>query len=223
MLTALFTVIRYLRWLSVEAKSFNVGSFRREDNPHPTADFFDAHNPEGEKARQQAAKDAINAMIEWIDQENGQVAILDATNSTKQRRAFVKETCDARGFMCMFIESFCDDEEIITQNIMDVKTNSPDYTDMDPSAAIHDFRERIKKYQKVYQTLDANDEVEGKYTFVKIINVGQSMVLNRCNSYLPSRIGYFLRSLHIQPRTIWLSRVSFKGPLFPFFLCCFLP
>lgn len=39
-------VTRYLRWLSIDAKVFNVGNYRRNDTPHPSADFFDPSNTE---------------------------------------------------------------------------------------------------------------------------------------------------------------------------------
>jgi 6-phosphofructo-2-kinase/fructose-2,6-biphosphatase 2 len=34
---------RYLQWLSIPAKTFNVGNYRRNDAPHPPADFFDTN------------------------------------------------------------------------------------------------------------------------------------------------------------------------------------
>lgn len=40
----------------------------------------------------------------------------------------------------------------------------------DPEEAAKDFRERIKNYEKVYETID--DEEKKDYTFVKIANVG---------------------------------------------------
>jgi hypothetical protein len=45
------TVVRYLGWLSITAKCFNVGNYRRHDTPQPTADFFDTNNKEGERLR----------------------------------------------------------------------------------------------------------------------------------------------------------------------------
>lgn len=41
-------IVRYLSWLSIPARSFNVGSYRRLKEAHPSADFFDVHNSEGE-------------------------------------------------------------------------------------------------------------------------------------------------------------------------------
>ncbi len=54
-------------------------------------------------------------------------------------------------------------------NILEVKTSSPDYIGQDPEAAARDFRDRIRNYEKVYQTID---ESEKGLTYVKIINIG---------------------------------------------------
>ena len=84
-------VKRYLGWTSVKAEVFNVGKYRRNDNPHPDAKFFDNDNPEGEKARRAAAEAAVADMLNWFKDRNNKVAILDATNSTKSRRKWIHE------------------------------------------------------------------------------------------------------------------------------------
>lgn len=84
-------IVRYLKWQSVTAKIFNVGSYRRNDNPHPDANFFDVNNKAGELARTAAAKAAVADMIKWFQDKHNKVAILDATNSTKKRRRWIYE------------------------------------------------------------------------------------------------------------------------------------
>jgi 6-phosphofructo-2-kinase / fructose-2,6-biphosphatase 2 len=39
----------------------------------------------------------------------------------------------------------------------------------DPEAAAKDFRDRIRNYEKVYQTID---ESEKQYSYVKIVDLG---------------------------------------------------
>lgn len=200
------TVKRYLQWLSIPTKSFNVGNYRRKTNqPFPSADFFNPSNPEGEKARQEAAQAAVDDMIRWFDTEEGVVGVLDATNSTRSRRIWVYETCRAAGINCLFVESICDNEELIMHNIMDVKVSSPDYVGQDPEKASADFRDRIRHYESSYETIDGDGE-EKHYSWVKMINVGGQVVINHIDNFLESRIVYFLMNLHIKPRSIWLSR-----------------
>ena len=137
-----------------------MGNYRRNESPHPTAEFFDTGNADGEKMRRAAADAAIADMLGWFRQ-GGVIGILDATNSTKERRKWVMDVCTKEGIEVLFVESKCDDEDLIMANIRDVKTTSPDYKDQDPEVAALDFRNRIKMYEKVYQSIDeAGDEGE---------------------------------------------------------------
>jgi 6-phosphofructo-2-kinase/fructose-2,6-biphosphatase 2 len=198
-------VVRYLHWLSIKSKTFNVGQYRRTATPNPSAEFFDTSNPEGERLRKAAAEAAVNDMCKWFSEGRGLIAILDATNSTKSRRRWIQERCTAENIETLFVESKCDDEELIMSNILEVKTTSPDYVGQDPEAAAADFRNRIRNYEKVYQTID---EDERDLTYVKLIDVGKQVIINQIQDYLQSRVVYYLMNLHIKPRSIWLSRVS---------------
>ena len=140
------------------------------------------------------------------------IAILDATNSTKSRRRWIQERCSKENIETLFVESKCDDEDLIMSNILEVKTTSPDYVGQDPDEAAADFRNRIRNYEKVYQTID---EDERDLTYVKLINVGKQVIINQIQDYLQSRVVYYLMNLHIKPRSIWLSRVGF-GHTVPF-------
>lgn len=199
------SVVRYLGWLSITAKCFNVGNYRRTATPQPHASFFDTSNKEGERLRKAAAEAAVADMVRWFKHPENLIAILDATNSTKARRRWIKERCDAEGIETLFVESKCDNEDIIMSNILEVKTTSPDYEGQDPEEAAKDFRERIKMYERVYETLD---EDEADMTYCKIIDVGSQVIINRLQDYLQSRVVYYLMNLHIKPRSIWISRVS---------------
>ena len=61
------------------------------------------------KVRQQVAETALSDCIEWLgSSEGGDVAIFDATNVTVERRAMVCKKVEESNFMCLFIESLCD-------------------------------------------------------------------------------------------------------------------
>jgi 6-phosphofructo-2-kinase / fructose-2,6-biphosphatase 2 len=126
-------VQRYLTWLSIPTKSFNVGQYRREGgNEHPPATFFDPANAEGARMRELAAQEAFSDLMRWYSEEGGVVGILDATNSTKERRQWIKEKCCEAGIKLMLVESVCDDKDLVLSNILDVKVSSPDYKGQDP-------------------------------------------------------------------------------------------
>jgi 6-phosphofructo-2-kinase/fructose-2,6-biphosphatase 2 len=194
-----------LKWLSIPAETFNVGNYRRNNAPQPTADFFDTNNADGERKRRAAAEAAVADMLKWF-RSGGVVGILDATNSTKERRKWVLDTVSKEGVEVIFVESKCDEEELIMANIRDVKTTSPDYKGQDPEAAAQDFRNRIRNYEKIYKSVN-EDRDEDSLTYLKIMNVGRQVIINRIQDYLQSRIVYYLMNLHIRPRSVWLSRV----------------
>ncbi|KKK14836.1 hypothetical protein AOCH_004938 [Aspergillus ochraceoroseus] len=195
--------MRYLGWVGIPARVFNVGTYRRQGTPQPTATFFDPRNSEGEKMRRAAAEAAVTDMLKWFESGKGVVAILDATNSTRERRRWIYECCHNANIETLFVESICDDEDLIMNNILEVKTTSPDYKGQDPEVAALDFRNRIRNYEKVYETIDDNEK---HYTYVKLINVGSTVIINQIKDYLSSRLVYYIQNLHIKPRSIWLSR-----------------
>lgn len=199
-------IVRYLSWLSINSKCFNVGAYRRAlvSEKGIDATFFDPRNQVGLEYRESAADAAIQDMMKWFVEENGVVGILDATNSQVERRERILQICRANYIEPMFLESWCDDQALILQNIFDVKTTSPDYVDKDESFATHDFLQRIKYYEETYQTMDKVRDND--LTFVKLINVNSQIIINRIESYLESRIVYYVMNLHIKPRCIWLSR-----------------
>lgn len=111
--------------------------------------------------------------------------------------------CAEKGYEVMFVESLCDDQKLIMKNVLEVKTRSPDYVGQDPEEAVKDFMLRIKNYEEAYQSIEDAEDL----TYVKLINVGSQVIINRVQNYLQSRIIYFTMNLHITPRSIWLSRV----------------
>ena len=57
----------------------------------------------------------------WLRDGGGRVAILDAANSTVDRRAHIYSRCESLGLRTLFIESICEDEEVVRRNICQVK------------------------------------------------------------------------------------------------------
>ena len=130
-------VSRYLTWLSIPTKTFNVGQYRRQGgNEHPPASFFDPNNAEGARMRELAAQEAFKDLMRWYTEEGGVVAILDATNSTRKRRQWIENKCQETGVKLMFVESVCDNEDLVLSNILDVKVSSPDYVGQDPEQVL---------------------------------------------------------------------------------------
>lgn len=191
----------YLSWLGYQAQVFNVGNYRRDRfGAQVPASFFDPNNEAGLASRKQAAESALNDMLSWLS-TGGQVGIYDATNSTRVRREWVRAVCAAAGASVLFVETICDDPEIIESNIRQTKLSAPDYAGLDPDAAVADFRRRIAHYSEAYEPVE-----DPQVSMVKLIEVDHQIIAQRLNSYVKGRIAHFVMNLHISPRTIWLTR-----------------
>lgn len=199
---------RYLNWLGVATRVFNVGNYsRRISGAARTHDFFDPKNAAAEDARMQAAHCALADMLSWVKEDYAhEVAIYDATNSTVDRRNMLRKACAAANMAVLLVESICESDNIVRANVCEVKVSCPDYVDVPAEQAIADFYARIEHYQKTYQSIRADDD-EADASFVQLINVGERAVINRIQDYRQSRIVFFLMNLHIQPREIYICRV----------------
>lgn len=199
-------IVRYLSWLLIKSKCFNVGNYRRElaSDVEATLEFFSPANETGLSVRKRAIDLAVADMMRWFTDEQGVVGVLDATNSTRARRAAILKLLRENSIEPMFLELWCDDQELVLHNIADVKTTSPDYLGKDVKFATNDFLARIKHYELTYEPLDREHDRE--LTYIKLVNVNSQVILNRIELYLESRIVYYVMNLHIKPRCIYLSR-----------------
>ncbi|XP_030632919.1 6-phosphofructo-2-kinase/fructose-2,6-bisphosphatase 4b isoform X3 [Chanos chanos] len=196
---------RYLNWIGVPTKEFNVGQYRRECvKIYKNFEFFRPDNEEGLKIRRQCALTALNDVRQYLSVEGGQVAVFDATNTTRERRHTIIRFADQNGYKVFFVESVCEDPEVIAQNIVQVKLGSPDYIDCNTEEAIQDFMKRIKCYENSYQPLD--EGLDKELSYIKIMDVGRRYLVNRVMDHIQSRIVYYLMNIHITPRSIYLCR-----------------
>ncbi|XP_078677792.1 6-phosphofructo-2-kinase/fructose-2,6-bisphosphatase 1-like isoform X33 [Branchiostoma floridae x Branchiostoma belcheri] len=219
---------RYLNWIGVKCRVFNVGEYRRSAvKEYKKFDFFDPQNKEAMKIRNQFCQQAMEDMIGWLENE-GDVAVFDATNTTRERRQLVMDYCQKeKNFKVFFIESMCDDPEVVAENVKgheelgeisegrgaaapfrrdvgEVKVNSPDYRNMNKDEAMRDFLERIRMYQKSYEPLDT--EYDKEKSFIQVHNVGQRFLVNQIQDHVQSKICYYLMNIHVLPRSIYLTR-----------------
>ena len=114
-----------------------------------------------------------------------------------------------KGFKLFFVESVCDREDIIDNNIREVKVTSPDYAQFDEDKVVEDFKARIKHYEEQYETMD--ESLEPDFSFLKIFNAGERVIVHKHEGHIQSRIIYYLMNVKLTKRTIYLTR---HGTLF---------
>ncbi|XP_077467266.1 6-phosphofructo-2-kinase/fructose-2,6-bisphosphatase-like [Stigmatopora argus] len=196
---------RYLNWIGVPTKMFNVGQYRRRAvKTYQNFEFFKPDNEEAMRIRKACATAALRDVAAYFASKEGQVAVFDATNTTRERRAIISSFAKERGYKVFFVESICDDPEIITENVKQVKFGSPDYVNRSMEDAMEDFAQRIECYKSSYTPID--DEKDRKLSYIKIYEVGKRYLVNLVRDHIQSRIVYYLMNIHVAPRSIYLSR-----------------
>ncbi|XP_065509375.1 6-phosphofructo-2-kinase/fructose-2,6-bisphosphatase 1 isoform X2 [Caloenas nicobarica] len=109
---------RYLNWIGTPTRVFNVGQYRREAvQSYKSFEFFRHDNEEAMKIRRQCALAALKDVRTYLSSEEGQVAVFDATNTTRERRDLILQFAKENGYKVLFVESICDDPTIIEENI----------------------------------------------------------------------------------------------------------
>ncbi len=212
-------MIRFLTWTGFECQVFNVGSYRRKLGLAGTdASFFSTENKDGSKVREEMAQAVQAAMYEWLHESTSRnrVAFFDATNTTVDRRLALAKRAKSESCFLLFVESICDDEQVLARNY-ELKLQNDDYKKMSTSEARHDFMQRVRMYEKAYETIKDSED-SGNLSYIKVINIGQKMITRNCTGYLPCQISFFLQNIHIHPRKIYLSLTSMDVENTDFFM-----
>lgn len=198
----------YLRWSGRRARVFNVGERRRRAASGTvgcsSASFFDPNNAEARALRESVALRSLGEALDWLDDE-GDVAVFDATNSSRRRRRSVADACAAReGVRLLCIESMCDDEALLLENMRQKVAHSPDYAGMDPALAMADLERRLDNYAKAYEEVQDDEQLP----YIKLINLNSKVVVQDVFGRTERAILYYVMSLHIATRPVWLVRAG---------------
>lgn len=198
-------VERFMQWRGLSTRMFNVGMYRRDATaPEESgrSEFFDAGNAAARGAREAAASAALSDALDFLD-DAGEVAILDATNSTVARRRSIKAGIDShdRRYSLIFIEVICEESETLEANMMNKVSNSPDFKHLSMEEALADLKSRISKYEAVYETVQ-DDEGPS----IKLFDLSSKVMAHQCYGRISRSIVPYLMSIHIGSRPIWLMR-----------------
>lgn len=198
---------RYLRWLGVKASALSLGDYRRKvlggAENLPSDYFIDGQKQQStEDLRMRVLSEFDDTVLDFFN-SGGQVVIYDANNGTQNRRYAIREKFGKLGIHVMFLESICTDKAIVEANVRSVKISSPDYVNWDPEKAVEDFYKRIKGHENHYEPIE-----NPSFPYIKVINVGEKIVVNNIQGYLQSRVVFFLMNIHNRQRTIYFARAG---------------
>jgi hypothetical protein len=148
-----------------------------------------------------------NTSSDMVMKSEGRIAIFDATNSTKKRRQWLLEMCTSpekrpgKPTGCVFLESICDDEEVLLENFKSKISCSPDYKGMSEEEALADLKMRVAKYEEQYETVD-----DDRLSYIKIFNLSSKIMVNHCYGRMSKIIVPAIMAWNIGTRPIFLCR-----------------
>lgn len=137
--------------IGIPARTFNNGNLRRTYRPlNETAmsDFYSSENKAAVELREGFARMNMERARTYL-QNTGRVAILDATNAQRRRRAVIEKYFNNHPLL--FIECINNDDDILNLSIQE-KVNLPEFAHLKNRAA-KEFLKRIDYYKMIYEPL----------------------------------------------------------------------
>lgn len=158
---------------------FNNGDLRRGmlqgDTSQPG--FYDPSNAEAAAKREDIARLNIHRAKDYLAGE-GEVAILDATNVSRRRRATIERLLTDHRIL--YIECINDDSEMLAASITR-KTRLPEFAGQSPAKAYAAFEKRIAYYRHIYTKLETGVES----CFFSLDTLGNRILAEHVESGLP--------------------------------------
>lgn len=162
----------------IPTRIFNNGQLRRQYARLKNtwaAEFFHPGNKEAAELRKRFALMNINWAKKYVNTK-GQVAVLDATNVSLERRRLLVESLDDHPIL--FIECINNDEEIVDMSIA-MKVKTPEFASIDEADAVIEFKKRIEHYRTIYTPLF------GEKNFIRMDSLHNRILLERLTDQLP--------------------------------------
>ncbi|ODV58336.1 bifunctional fructose-2,6-bisphosphate 2-phosphatase/6-phosphofructo-2-kinase, partial [Ascoidea rubescens DSM 1968] len=214
------SLTRYLRWLGVPTQSFHIDDYRRNEKKllnidYISNEFFNQSNSNIKNSEIKLFKLKIiencnNDILNFFNNDNGQVAIYDAINGSASSRILLQKKFNDNDIKVLFIESLILDKQLLKNNLK-VALTSPDYKNWDISLAKIDFQNKLKQSAEEYQEINSNvlyDENQ-LMSYIKFINFGERLIMNNSQSgYIINRIVFFLLNSRIKSGNIYFARCS---------------
>jgi broad specificity phosphatase PhoE/predicted kinase len=162
---------------SVKTRIFNNGDLRRKlvSNNTSIAEFYNPENLEALSIREKIAEINLEKAKRFL-KSGGDVAIVDATNASVERRKKIQSMLDDHPLL--FIECINDDEEILNANILR-KIEAPEFSNLPHDEAVRCFKKRIAYYEHIYATL------KNEPNFIKINSLHKTVLREEIKNGIP--------------------------------------
>ncbi|CAI5723342.1 unnamed protein product [Peronospora destructor] len=207
---------KFFCWKGLKCHVFNVGQLRRATSSGAKQDhsFFDPSNSQALEERERLALESLKQVQSWFlgadGEKGGDVAVFDATNTTKTRRKMLREMFHsfaeehATSVHVVFVESICTSEAVINANIKQKIESSPDYRSMPEEEAFADLKQRLKNYEAVYEALEDEEDC----SYIKLFDMQSKVHAKGIYGHVAKSILPYMMSFHIEHRPIWLVRAG---------------
>lgn len=158
---------------------------------------------------------ALQDMIDWFTQQEGQVGILDASNTQPHRRRIIYDRLQEHSIRPVFLECLYNhshsEDAAVSEHIRELRLVCPEYTHVESEVARRDYKRRLDYYRPFYVTMGQEAEERERLQFVRLLDGGERIETNRVSGYLPSRMLYYLMNLHRGSKRIFLYRLPTNG------------
>lgn len=204
------SLTRYLWWLGVKTHSFHLGDYRRATAPNDDLDHalyvIHPNDNKAEQFRNKTVDDCLNDILNFFQNDKGQVAIYDAVNALPEYRAQLHEKFESLNIQCIFIESTVTDEAILMKNMETAARSLPDYENWDYDKAYKDYLDRIRALTPYYREMNEEDQ-KRNLSYIKFINFGERIELYNSNyGYLINKVVFFLMNSRIKMGSVFFAR-----------------
>lgn len=133
---------RYLLWIGVRTHVVSVAAFRNAAVGNSLrASFFNPENKEALDMRTEIADRALNHLISGFD-DGGQIGILDASNTTEARRAYIHRVLTDLDIKVIFLECLyaCEEDNLVLAHVQELRMTCPEYQELSDVQALADFK-----------------------------------------------------------------------------------
>lgn len=141
--------------LDLVAQIYNAGDVRRRATASRLASYFNPDNARARFDRERYANTTVNSAVADLNSGQVNVAFVDATNTTADRRQRLVSAVSNNakpGTGIILMEVRCEDDRLLRFNISG-KAHNKDYCDTQYLEAIEDFSARVEHYKAAYEPI----------------------------------------------------------------------